>query len=152
MLSNGPVTHLCSSFHIGTQHDDATPVHLGRTDGKTMELKAIPFLDEAELESVIVKNPNILRAPGDAHLKTVARRVTLPDAGIIDVLQTDEEGLPIVVEVKLARNGESRREIVAQIFDYVSDLSLMNVDEVDDLVDSKLGNALEDYLSANPPV
>jgi hypothetical protein len=113
-------------------------------DGTTQELTPVRYEDEAELESAICRDPNLLQYPGEPRLKTIERRVKLPDAGVIDVMLTDDQGTPIVVEVKLARNGETRRQIVAQIFDYVSDLSLMTADEIDDLVDDKLGNALDD--------
>jgi len=51
-------------------------------------------------------------------LAYVARQVTLYSAGILDILLVDADGTPVAVEVKLGRNGESRREVVGQVIDY----------------------------------
>jgi hypothetical protein len=56
----------------------------------------------------------------------------------------DKEGLPVAVEVKLARNAQSRREVVAQAFDYIADLSELTFEELDDLVDGALTGALQE--------
>ena len=71
----------------------------------------------------------------------VARQVRL-DAGILDVLLVDAEGTPVAVEAKLGRNGESRREVVGQVIDYVSTLTAMTVDELDRAVGGRLDVAL----------
>ena len=66
----------------------------------------------------------------------------LGDAGILDLLLVNSDGLPIAVEVKLACNGEARRQIVAQAVDYLSALTALTVDELDDKVSGKLESAL----------
>ncbi len=114
-----------------------------KPDGNTREVESEQFLNEAELEGVIEKFPNLLRAKSDRPLMSIDTHVQLSGVGIIDLFLADEEGQPIVVEVKLGRNGESRREIVAQIFDYVSGLTLLTSDEIDELVDEKLSDAFE---------
>jgi hypothetical protein len=65
------------------------------------------------------------KAPGIAF---VARQVNLPEAGRLDLLFVSNDGLPIAVEVKLVRNAQARREILAQAVDYVSSLTAMTVD------------------------
>ena len=72
----------------------------------------------------------------------------MPSAGILDLLIVDKEGLPVAVEVKLARNAQSRREVVAQAFDYVADLSQLTFEELDDLVDGALAGALLKLVGA----
>jgi hypothetical protein len=114
-----------------------------KPDGNTREVESEQFLNEAELEGVIEKFPNLLRAKSDRPLMSIDTHVQLSGVGIIDLFLADEEGQPIVVEVKLGRNGESRREIVAQIFDYVSGLTLLTSDEIDELVDEKLSDAFD---------
>ncbi len=74
----------------------------------------------------------------------VARQIQLSNAGTIDLLLITDEGLPVVVEVKLRRNAGTRREIIAQIFDYVSDLTLMDFLQLDTLVDGALEEVIED--------
>ena len=96
------------------------------------------WASENELEQVLAGEVSLLQGSADHRLKLVARQVNLPDAGTLDVLCVDENGLPVAVEVKLARNGESRREVVAQIVDYLSALTELTVDELDLLVEGAL--------------
>jgi len=109
-------------------------------------LKGEPFKNEDELQACLERSPNLLVSESEPQVATVQREVSLPSAGCLDLLVVDKEGLPVAVEVKLARNGQSRREVVAQAFDYVSDLSDMTIDELDDLVNGALDNALQDLV------
>jgi hypothetical protein len=106
------------------------------------------FSSEEELEVILRDCPQLLcddsgppreKAPAVAF---VARQVNLPEAGRLDLLFVSNDGLPIAVEVKLARNAQARREILAQAVDYVSSLTAMTVDELDELVDGQLEKAL----------
>ena len=104
------------------------------------------FSNESELESVLSEFPDLLmddgREDGAPKIKFVDRQVTLPDAGRLDLLFVDGEGIPIAVETKLARNAEARREVVAQVIDYLSSLTSLTVDELDKRVNGKLEAAL----------
>ena len=60
----------------------------------------------------------------------------------------DADGLPVPVKCKLARNPQSRREVVGQIVDYVSILTAMTVDELDEGVQGKLEEALRTFDTA----
>ncbi len=55
----------------------------------------------------------------------------------------DDDGKPTVVEVKLARNGESRRDVLAQVFDYTASLAEYTIDELDRQLDNELENQLQ---------
>jgi hypothetical protein len=44
-------------------------------------------------------------------------------AGAIDNFMVTPSGLPVLVECKLWRNPEARREVVGQILDYAKELS-----------------------------
>lgn len=107
-----------------------------------MSATVAEFENEAELEQVLTDQVDLLRSPQEPRLAVVARQVNLSDAGILDMLCVDEAGLPVAVEVKLSRNGQSRREIVAQIVDYLSSLTSLTVDEVDSEVDGALEQSL----------
>lgn len=109
-------------------------------------LKAESFKNEDELQACLERSPNLLVSETEPQVATVQREVSLPSAGYLDLLVVDKEGLPVAVEVKLARNGQSRREVVAQAFDYVSDLSDMTFDELDELVQGALASALMDLV------
>lgn len=108
-------------------------------------IKPSPFRDEGELEQAIAENPSLITGDGEAPLAVVRGQVGLPNAGRLDILMVDATGYPVAVEVKLGRNIESRREVVAQVFDYTSDLSQMTSDELDDLVEGALERALASF-------
>jgi len=65
----------------------------------------------------------------------------------MDVLMVNSDGLPVAVEVKLARNSQSRREVVGQLVDYVSILTSFTVDELDISVSGALDKALRSFSS-----
>jgi hypothetical protein len=65
----------------------------------------------------------------------VASQLDLPEgAGKLDLLFVNSEGLPIAVEVKLGANAEARRQVVAQAIDYLSALTSLTVDGLDQRV------------------
>ncbi len=82
---------------------------------------------EHTLRDLIYDNPSILPVrdidPGYGRLFTVARELNVPGVGFIDVLLADEHGRLVVVECKLWRNPQARREVVGQILDYARELS-----------------------------
>ncbi len=110
-------------------------------------LRPGPFENEDHLQSVVAENPTLLCFDGDPPLALVTREFTLPGAGCLDVLLVDAEGLPVPVECKLARNPQSRREVVGQIVDYVSILTALTVDELDQAVSGALEQALRAFDS-----
>ncbi|MBI5686550.1 MAG: DUF91 domain-containing protein [Verrucomicrobia bacterium] len=112
-------------------------------DSKTLKLIEEPFQNELELQTCIARSPFLLASGFDALVATVQREVGLPGAGSLDILNVDEMGLPIAVEVKLARNPQSRREVVAQVLDYVSVLKKLTIDELDDIVKGALTETLQ---------
>jgi len=120
-------------------------------DGKLVRMIAEPFRNESELQACLERCPYLLVTESEPAVVTVQREVGLPAAGILDLLLVDAEGVPVAVEVKLAKNAQSRREVIAQAFDYVSDLTLLTVDELDDAVDGALIKAFEEFTerSAN---
>ncbi len=100
------------------------------------------FKSEAELQSAIANNPQILFKETEPKVFLVKREVILPSAGRLDILLVDENGVPVAVEVKMSKNIQSRREVVAQVFDYAADLNDLTIDELDDLV----GQSLQEIL------
>ena len=121
-----------------------------RSDGKKpVILNSHPFENEDQLQKVVAENPTLLCFDGDAPLALVTREFSLPGAGSLDILMVDSEGLPVPIECKLARNPQSRREVVGQIVDYVSILTSLTVDELDSAVQGKLEEALRTFDAEN---
>jgi hypothetical protein len=111
---------------------------------------AATYSSEEELERLLERWWDLLRDDKGPAIAFVDRQVNLPDgAGKLDLLFVDSNGLPIVVEVKLIKNGESRREVVGQVLDYLSSLTALTVDELNNLVDGKLETALRN-LTKDP--
>ncbi|MGR5130591.1 hypothetical protein, partial [Photobacterium swingsii] len=100
------------------------------------------FDSEKELQLYLERNPDLLMSEVEPRVIFSKRELYLPAAGILDMFCIDESGTPIAVEVKLARNSQSRREVVAQAFDYVSDLSTITIDELDDIVSGDIEDAI----------
>jgi hypothetical protein len=101
------------------------------------------YRDEAQLQALLAAHPYLLMDDGEPDVAFVDREVTLKGTGRLDLLLVDAEGRPVAVEVKLGRNVQSRREVVAQVFDYVAALSDYTAQELDRVVDGKLTAALE---------
>jgi hypothetical protein len=120
-----------------------------RTNGLSNMVSADEFSNEEELELLLADFPDLLRADGGPGIVLVDRQVYL-EAGKLDLLFITREGLPIAVEVKLARNGESRRQVVAQAIDYLSSLTSLTVDELDALVNGKLKNLRDCWPALHP--
>jgi hypothetical protein len=104
----------------------------------------VPYENEAELQHVLKEHPELLRDGDDPPLYCIGSEVSIGDAGTADLLLLDAEGKLSVVEVKLARNGESRRDVLAQAFDYTSALANYTLDELDSQLSGMLENQLQE--------
>ena len=82
---------------------------------------------EATLRDLIADHPGILPVhdldPSYGRLATVTIELNIPGVGFVDVLLVDEHGRLVIVECKLWRNPQARREVVGQILDYARELS-----------------------------
>lgn len=120
-----------------------------KTDKIAEVVSSTPFLNEEELQELLASHPALLGQESDPPLAFVAREVDLAEAGLLDLLLVNRDGLPIAVEVKLQRNSQSRREVVAQTIDYISALTTKTVDELDEIVDGKIEEALRGFDENN---
>lgn len=101
-------------------------------------LKEQEYLDENELQELLFENPSLLQEENDAQYYSIKREILLPSGGRLDLFLIDKHGSPIAVEVKLDRNSQSKREVVAQVIDYISDISSLNYHKLDELTEGKL--------------
>jgi hypothetical protein len=89
---------------------------------------------EHTLRDLIYDNPAIMPVhdldPSYGRLFTVARELTVPGVGFIDVVLADERGRLVIIECKLWRNPQARREVVGQILDYARELSRYSYDDL----------------------
>lgn len=93
--------------------------------------------DESWLQELIRVHPDVLPVaeiePVFAPLVPIGREVAT-DSGPIDNLFVSHRGYLVLVETKLWRNPEARREVVAQAIDYGSSLSKWNYERLNESV------------------
>ena len=85
------------------------------------------FQDEASLHRLVQENPNLLPLAGSPRLTVLGSEVRLGN-GYADILAVEPTGRPAIIEVKLARNPEARKEIVSQVLAYAAFLRGMSVE------------------------
>ena len=82
-------------------------------------------ISEAEIQALVHSHPECLPIaeidPIFVGPVAICREL-VTSAGSIDNLMVTPTGLPVLVECKLWRNPEARREVVGQILDYATDL------------------------------
>ena len=84
------------------------------------------FPQEATLHSLIEKNPQLLPLAGSPRLAVLGSEIPL-GTGYADILAVESSGRPAIIEVKLARNPEARRAVVAQVIAYAAFLQGFDV-------------------------
>lgn len=77
------------------------------------------FPDEATLHTLVEQAPQLLPLAGAPALVVVGREVQL-GAGFADLIAMEPTGRLAIVEIKLARNSESRRAVIAQVLTYAA--------------------------------
>ncbi|WP_054123369.1 hypothetical protein [Novosphingobium sp. AAP93] len=104
---------------------------------------------EAVLRDLIADHPALLPVhdidPSYGKVVTVTTELSIPSVGFVDVLLMDEFGRLIVVECKLWRNPQARREVVGQILDYARELSRFAYDDLQrqvSIATKRTGNVL----------
>lgn len=97
-----------------------------RNDGSGWRLLApTGFPDEAALHALIHEAPQILPLSGTPQLAVVGREVLLGN-GYADLIAVEPSGRLAIIEVKLSRNAEARRAVVAQVLTYAAYLKGMS--------------------------
>lgn len=120
--------------------------------------KDAPKYDEAWLQRLIHRHPDALPLgqiePGFDRLVAVCMELPTKNGSIDNLLMT-RDGDIVIVEAKLWRNAEARREVVAQALDYASCLFEMGYDEFEsaalkaDFGDRERPKRLYDALAAH---
>ena len=122
-----------------------TPHLVNKTAAATTARKLIRFddrsLPESWFQELIFNNPSLIPIddlePIFGPLIPVARELQ-SGAGPVDVVYINDRGFITLVETKLFRNPEARREVVAQILDYATAMSGWTYLDLCNAVRSKL--------------
>ncbi len=104
---------------------------LWHNDGTSWRLlPAQPYANEATLHDLVEQAPHVLPLSGQPRIAIVGREVQL-GSGYADLLAVEPEGRLVIVEIKLARNAEARRAVVAQVLAYAAYLAGLSVEVVE---------------------
>jgi len=112
-------------------------------NGKPLTPIRSQTFSEKELQNTLGTHLDLLKLQGDPEMHLLGTEVYLPSRNRLDLFLMDESGLPIIVETKLFRNPEAKRKVVAQVFDYLSEMSLMSFEDIDDQVDGRLFSKID---------
>jgi hypothetical protein len=77
------------------------------------------FANEEALHDLVEEAPHLLPLSGDPSLVVVGREVAL-GSGYADLVAVEPDGRLSVIEIKLRRNAEARRAVVAQVLMYAA--------------------------------
>jgi len=101
--------------------------------GKPTPLNETKFTEEGKLQDYLEEYPTLIPladiVEGASDLLCIGREVGA-GSGSIDLLCIDKDSFLTVVETKLRRNREARREVVGQIIEYASYVSQWTADDV----------------------
>lgn len=122
-------------------HQHATPIRIS-ADGQTSRLERIPLqgaessstYNEDWLQDLLFNHPESLPLleidPAFSNPIPVVRELNTA-AGPLDVLYVTPQGKLIVLEAKLWRNPEARRQVIGQILDYAKELSAWTLEDLE---------------------
>jgi hypothetical protein len=91
------------------------------------------FPSEEKLHDLVESSPNLLPLSGDPSLTVLGREVAI-GPGYADLIAIESDGRPAIVEIKLRKNAEARRAVVAQILTYAAYLKGLSNAEFEDLL------------------
>jgi hypothetical protein len=109
------------------------------------------YAAENELQELLATSPDVISMdeirPGAGPLVAAVREFSLP-VGYIDILAFTTRGDIAIVECKLAKNTQAKREVIGQILDYAAHLWDMTYEELDQQIQSKTNSTLADLVLA----
>ena len=133
---------------------DGTPVVFTPASSDPVELHRVSPTDRRVAEDLIQRlvseHPSILPIeqldPTFAPAVAVGREIAT-EVGSIDALFVSPDGGITVVEAKLWRNPQARREVVGQIIDYATAMSSWSYEQLDQICQQATGHTLWDTVT-----
>lgn len=105
------------------------------------------FPDEKTLQDLVFRSSGMLPLGGAPTLVMLGREVKLA-TGYVDVLAIEPTGRPVMIEVKLQNNSESRRAVVSQVLAYAAAVHGLTATEFEQTVAKHLaGRTLHEVVS-----
>jgi len=126
-------TLLLDGFQPGTSAERLKRLHFSKTASESA-----PY-DEAWLQRLIMRYPSVLPVdqiePAFSPLVPVCTELPM-QAGSLDNLLVTPAGDLVLIECKLWRNPEARRQVIAQVIDYAKDMSTWTYEKLQQAVRS----------------
>ena len=95
------------------------------------------FPSEEKLHDLVAEAPSLLPLSGDPTVVMLGREVGL-GPGWADLIAVESDGRLVVIEIKLSRNSEAKRKVVAQVLTYAAYLKGIGVSDLDEILDKHL--------------
>src|SRR5690348_8988302 len=103
-----------------------------RKQGEKWEkAEKVIFADEAQLQKMLYDSPELIPTRVENQSAVFTREAGLPGSGFTDLIGVDAQGNILLVETKLARNGEIRRKVIGQVLEYAAYLWGMQFEDFD---------------------
>lgn len=104
------------------------------------------FSDEKAIQTILEHSPDLL--PGTTREPlAVARELSVPNTGYLDLVAVDANGKITLVECKLKANSEIRRHVIGQVFAYAAALWDLDYETFDAAFAARTGCSLDQRLS-----
>lgn len=91
------------------------------------------FPDEASLHTLVEEAPHILPLSGAPRLSMIGREVFL-GGNYADLIAVESNGRLVVIEIKLGKNAEARRAVIAQVLTYAAYLRGQDVETLERVI------------------
>lgn len=104
-----------------------------KQDEEWQRLAPSGFPSEEKLHDLIAGSPSLLPLSGDPTVAVLGREVAL-GPGYADLVAVESDGRLVVIELKLRRNAEARRAVLAQVLTYAAYLKGLTQRDLEDLL------------------
>lgn len=133
-------------------------------NGNTTKLDKRTSFNELTIQNLIFENPDLIPFSDIDEsynpIVSICKELNT-SAGPLDILMVSPDGEICIIETKLWRNPQSRREVIAQILDYAKEIALWSYEDLQREINRKLntkGNTLyelvksqySDYIPSEP--
>ena len=119
-----------------------------RKQGESWErAEEVIYTNEAQLQKMLYDSPELIPTELEKQVAVFTKESGLPGSGFTDLIGVDAQGNVLLVETKLARNREIRREVIGQVLEYAAYLWGMKFEQFDDFFKRSEGKSLVELLT-----
>jgi hypothetical protein len=111
-----------------------------RQDDEWQQLAPSGFPSEEKLHDLVEGSPGLLPLSGSPSVVVLGREVSL-GPGYADLVAVEPDGRLVIVEIKLRRNSEARRAVVAQVLTYAAYLKGLGIPDLEAIIRPHLDRA-----------